>query len=331
MEDKPYKTYNELIDILINEHGLIINDRNRAIEQLKVFPYYDLINGYKDHFMIQDKYINGITLDHIVLYSLFDRSFQNILFKYSVYIENRFKNVVANVIAKHFGVTITDYLNEQKYEKTSNSARRSKRIILFKSINIVANNKNIPQPTQHYLETKNHVPPWILFHNVSFSSVIDLYTFLPTNLKEEIANEMIGISVNITDKVELLYHSVTIVRIFRNIIAHNLKFVTGTSGRYKIETKRIRKRLIGTLLIVNDINQYRGINDRFSMVIASVLLLGSETLIYQFSSDIINLQNQFRTPADQSIINEYYKNVDIPNDIADRMMKYGTAFSKQQI
>ena len=124
MVDKPFKTYPQLVEILINSHGLIVQDKQNAIELLKIIPYYDLVNGYKEHFMINDQYVKGMTLEYILLYALFDKSFQNILFKYSVYIESRFKNSVAYAISNHFGVATYEGYFSPRAERTQHSRRR---------------------------------------------------------------------------------------------------------------------------------------------------------------------------------------------------------------
>lgn len=49
--DKPYKSIDELLDILATRHHLMIEDKDTAKNILKFVPYYDLINGYKDCFM----------------------------------------------------------------------------------------------------------------------------------------------------------------------------------------------------------------------------------------------------------------------------------------
>lgn len=42
--DKPFKTYEEQIQIL-ESRNVIIEDRDDAIRQLKEFSYYTLVNG----------------------------------------------------------------------------------------------------------------------------------------------------------------------------------------------------------------------------------------------------------------------------------------------
>ena len=48
---KPFKTYDEQIDIL-KSRNLEIKDRNKARDLLSQINYYYLINGYKDPFLM---------------------------------------------------------------------------------------------------------------------------------------------------------------------------------------------------------------------------------------------------------------------------------------
>ena len=47
---KCFLTYEQQIDKLINEKGLLIADRKYAEDELKRTSYYSLISGYKDLF-----------------------------------------------------------------------------------------------------------------------------------------------------------------------------------------------------------------------------------------------------------------------------------------
>lgn len=49
---KPFKTYDEQIDIL-KSRNLEIKDKSKAKDILSQINYYNLINGYKDPFLIK--------------------------------------------------------------------------------------------------------------------------------------------------------------------------------------------------------------------------------------------------------------------------------------
>lgn len=78
---KEAKTYQEQVDNLINNHGLIISDRNRAIMILSNVSYYRL-SAYGIGLKQADNYelyVPGITLDHIYHLYQFDSKLRNIL------------------------------------------------------------------------------------------------------------------------------------------------------------------------------------------------------------------------------------------------------------
>lgn len=85
----------------------------------------------------------------------------------------------------------------------------------FETLNIIKNValKNVcgNDPTEYYRRNHNHIPAWILYY-----------------LREDI--------INYDDVIELFKTTITIVRKFRNKIAHNLKIIT-----YRTENKIILK------------------------------------------------------------------------------------------
>ena len=54
--DKPFKSFEEQIAILENKYNLYIEDKDMALSALKSLTYYDLINGYKECFITNDKF-----------------------------------------------------------------------------------------------------------------------------------------------------------------------------------------------------------------------------------------------------------------------------------
>lgn len=182
--DKPFRTYDEQIDILVNRYGLSIKSKPFARIALQTFTYYDLINGYKECFMTkeQSKYIAGTTLEFIYFFCLLDKNIQSTIFQFSAIVENSFKSKLAYALSEHFGVFHEDYLNPENYYHSNQS-------ILFTDFatacaKIYGNEKFMPQPTKHYLENHNHLPAWILFKNISFSQTINLYQLLKRQKKK---------------------------------------------------------------------------------------------------------------------------------------------------
>jgi len=75
--DKPFLDYGKRIEKLKVDYNLeITNKRILEKEFLKTISYYDLINGYKDCFMINGKFQNENILT-LFNFSYLDKRFQN--------------------------------------------------------------------------------------------------------------------------------------------------------------------------------------------------------------------------------------------------------------
>lgn len=78
--DKPFKTYDELLDFLESKKELAVPDRDYARKILAKISYYSLITGYKDIF--KDKttgyYKKGIEFGDIYNLYKFDRELRSI-------------------------------------------------------------------------------------------------------------------------------------------------------------------------------------------------------------------------------------------------------------
>jgi len=231
---KPFKTYEEQLEILKNRYRLNISDDEFALKLLKTVSYYDLINGSKECFFKENEEIfeEWVDINHLFSFKILDRNIQNILFKYSVYVENTFKTSLAYTLAKNYGIETEKYLDENNFKSFSNPKRmdkRNKTLEIIKEVQFIENN-----PTFHYKRNHNHIPPWILFKNVNFTDSIDLFTFLKRRDKLEIVKKYFqNIQNNEADRmIELLKTTISIVRKFRNKIAHNAKVIT-----YKTKNK----------------------------------------------------------------------------------------------
>lgn len=84
--DKPFLTYEEQLKKLKEDYNLSVTDGNIELELLSTLSYYDLINGYKDCFMENNKFIEDRTLIDIFIFNIIDKKFQNILLHYSIYL-----------------------------------------------------------------------------------------------------------------------------------------------------------------------------------------------------------------------------------------------------
>ena len=94
--DKPFKTYNELIELL-RERNVIITNDEATKELLSDLTYYDLINGYKNLYPYDENDKFTIPIPFYEFYSLhtFDTLINNIIFKYILLIEKSLKSKIS--------------------------------------------------------------------------------------------------------------------------------------------------------------------------------------------------------------------------------------------
>ena len=327
---KPFKTYEEQLEILKNRYRLNISDDKFALKLLKTVSYYDLINGSKECFFKENEEIfeEGVDINHLFSFKILDRNIQNILFKYSVYVENTFKTNLAYTLAKNYGIEIEKYLDENNFKIFSNSDRmdkRNKTLEIIKETQFLENN-----PTFHYKKNHNHIPPWILFKNVNFTDSIDLFTFFKRKDKLEIVKEYFeqDIQNNEADEmIELLKTTISIVRKFRNKIAHNAKVIT-----YKTENRIILRNLIPNIpsnfIYRTDYRNNIGINDLFAMISSLILLLNNDVLALHLSQEL-RVVFDTTNSLNALLIEKYKKVTNLPNDIEKRLDKLIIEFNKR--
>lgn len=319
--DKPFKTFDEQIDILENKYNLFIENREMALTALQSLTYYDLINGYKDVFLVNDKFEPGVSIGFLHMFTQIDKHIQSTIFKYSTIVENSYKSKLAYIIAKNFGVCEHDYLDESHYFKSNNK-------ITFKAVkractSIYDGSKPIPLPTQHYVKKHNHIPPWILFKNLSFSNAINLFQLLKPNEKKELADLIIpGENIDYYQKVEFIIASLNIVRSFRNKIAHNLKFITYKNTFHSLEPKTVLKILPPGLLHWKDIKKRKiGLNDIYADILCILILLNDDylavSMLYELTVSFHKMNTGKSSPM-QMIKSKYFEITKLPPDIEAR-------------
>lgn len=330
MYDKPFLTYEEQIEKLKNDYELLVdlNYTTIEIELLKTLSYYDLVNGYKECFMENEKFLKDITLYEIFIFSVKDKEFQNILLHHSITVENIFKNKMAYLIAKKKGVHHDDYLDENKYHVSNPKRQYKLRELLNKLKDICLNPKE--QPTLYYKNNHDHIPPWILFKNITFNNIIDLFSFLEKSEKLEIINDYsLFNNSNITDneKLELFKNMISVTRRFRNKIAHNFKIIGVTLDKIQIQTSVLKK--IDTFGILSniDIQEQRGRNDIFSMFLSILFLLDSKMLCTLFLRDVysfslITYSDETNIAIDMSKF--YFERLNMPADFSEKIKKIFT-------
>ncbi len=321
--NKPFKTYSQQLDKLINDYNLIVKNRDSAIESLKFQSYYDLANGYKTHLMINDKFKTSIDFDFLSSYAMFDKSIQSILLKYSISVETKFKNLLAYILGQEFGVDVDQYLDIEKYKKISNKEKMKQRIKKIDEIKGQIHSCHY-NPTKHYLDNCNHIPPWIAFKNISFSSATDIFKYLEDDIKDKVCDALINKNIPNDKKREFVTNSLYIIRTYRNSIAHNLNFVTYSAmNQFRLKKDAIKGLSDEIFIDSKIVRKNNGTIDIYSMFISLVILLDNKQLNLNFAADIKNAESYSKYHYNsEDVLIEYYNNCMLPTLIYEKIMLY---------
>lgn len=323
--DKPFLTYEQQIDLL-RSRGLIISDDKFAEQALSTLSYYDLINRYKSHFMNPDDSFNeGITLEYLYNFLLFDKDVQSFVMKYSLLVESIFKTKLAYTLSQYFGVDHAKYLNANNFLSSIDALKFTD--IQLEIIGYISSDK-VKDPTRHYKLHHNHIPPWILLKNVSLGNSINLYRFLIGNAKHTITDEMIpSTQISFSDKVDFISNALNDIRLFRNSAAHNLNFTElqvkaiyrpSSSTLYKILGNALLKRK-KKKIIDSDKQSVGGI---YGCLLSILVLLNDDYLRARFITDFLTVISGTEPAIQNQLYGTYSQVTAMPPDIINRFGQY---------
>lgn len=328
--DRPFLTFEQQLNHLYNDKKLKKGEFEEDYEILKTYSYYNLINGYKEHFAPKDNYNNKISLKELSEIYLMDKEFLGLIFKYSTYVEDIFKHRFAYAISgmdyKH--VDYKNYLRDPKiYDKNSFKNEDFKKT----RTNILKAASSQDNPTKYYREKHNHIPAWILFKNTHFNDTINLFSFCRRPIKEKFFEQyniinkinfetkdnefMTKNKLNIK-KIKLFIDLIHMIRIIRNKIAHNLKV-------FNFKTDKNIQNYFNIILNenINILTKKSNINDNYSYlyycVISIIILLDNDKLIDKFLMEIKEL---FNNKNNISVM--YLKMYRFPNNFISRIVLF---------
>ena len=158
--DKPFKTFEEQINIL-KSRNLVIDNEEYVKEILSQINYYNVINGYKSIFLKRDlngilvspeKFKEGTTFEE--LYSLYQMDFElkKTIFPYIL----RFEKLLKTACAYCFSEKHTEaysYLQMKNYSNDESNLTSVLKNIATLSNLVSSNNKNTGNPAiKHYID-----------------------------------------------------------------------------------------------------------------------------------------------------------------------------------
>lgn len=333
--DKPFKDFPGLIELL-KSRGLNIRNEETAINLLKIYGYYPVINGFKKSFQTdfnEEKYQPNVQIEQLFSEFILDSQFQEILLTSIFPIENHFKNMLGYLISKNFGVnnfetndannpdnTVLSYLDPSNYHNSG-------RVKALDTMNFIKANvlTSSDDPVAYYRKNKNHVPAWILCQNMMFGTSVKLFQILPSNLKEALTNEMILPidNENITAKKELLLLELEILRKFRNSAAHSSPVYLLHVDQSSDPSVKLLKRYLGEQILTREEGR-QGIGTRnlYAALIGILLLTrnsGQRTNTIQQIKRLRDTYMQNHNDTSFDAYNHYIRIAQLPTDYVERL------------
>lgn len=207
---KQYKSPNDLLEYIISK-GVIVFDKEDALDKIKKYSYYSIVNSYKDVFKTTDNnYKKNVSFDEIYALYDFDKNIRSIFLKYILEIETVIKSLLAEIISSKYG--IKNYLIIDNFDDTVDKLVIQESIDKIKEEIDKQNGKH--EAVTHYISEYGFVPPFVLTKVLTLGELSRLFTML-----KQVDRQCFSKEFKVSDK--LLKQIMKNMTMVRNICAHN--------------------------------------------------------------------------------------------------------------
>lgn len=298
---KPFITYSDQLNILIQKKQLNISDFTYAEGKLHDIGYYSLIDGYKDIFYnpMTRTYVKGTDFADIVALYDFDENLRSLVFKYICHVEQKIRSLISYSFCEAFSENQSAYLNSANYNVSNkNSNDISKLISMLK---YEANQNTEHSYVVYQRNTYGNVPLWIIMKTLTLGQTSKMYSFMLPSIKSKVSVHY----GNITEKELIQY--LKVLTVFRNICAHNERLFSFET-RFEIPNTTLHKKMG----IPQKGSQYLyGKHDMFALLIAFRYLLDKEDF-KSLKRELTRLLNSFSATTSVSQKNKLLQAMHFP-------------------
>ena len=224
MDEIIYTTPDEQIEKLKAQNLTIRNDEFAKFA-LRLYGYSNLIKSYRDPYVITNEnkklYRSGVVFEQICSLYILDKNLRNGVMASMLDLEEYLKEQSADVIAQAFGTHQEQYL---KYRNYRNKRKKKSRFMLSGILNTMQDALNSDKdPICHYRNKYGVVPPWILFKNIYFSTMVNFIDKFKTREQNELVHRLYNVQKlhMPTDSArKLMMDTLYICLNYRNTAAH---------------------------------------------------------------------------------------------------------------
>lgn len=299
---KEHKTFNQQLTILRNR-GVIVPTNGKPKRFLEQENYYNVINGYKDLFLVKDSnnrpvepeiYQKGTHFNELKALFLFDRELRILLLKYLLIFENSIKTTVAYEFSKKYPRK-NAYLDIANFVDNDPKKVLQQISILTKTIHDKVDRTGA---IKHYIEEHGEVPLWVLVNFLTMGNIANFYNILTDSTKNIIAKFY-------TDKYRTqnkdntfrlssadLSACLKVANLVRNICAHDERL-------YNVNLRNVR-----ISQIANHFGIRRYDNKRFIVVILFLKIVLDKKDFQRLYKALMNLFNQYADEFKTVVFND---------------------------
>lgn len=295
---KPFKTYDEQIEIL-KSRNLIIEDELSAKRFLEKENYYNVINGYKDAFLIDgsDNFVENTKFEYLSTLYLFDKELRHNTLALLLDVENTLKSIIAYEFSqKYNGYAYLDINSYNRYnQKLENSANTLIQRLKDQIQNCYDNPDKSNENVRHYIDVYGEIPIWVFVSHMTLTDLKNFFFCLKMPLKNKICSHITSIyGKPIT--ADDLFNFLCIMSNIRNLCAHNLRL-------YNFKTKFA---ISSTNPFVSFLKQNYGKSLRYNNIISIAIifyhLTTKERFDFFISSFYEELKQLLAIPAEFAVI-----------------------------
>lgn len=218
---KEYKTNEELLEHLESKN-VVVKNKEDALNKIEKYTYYSIVNSYKLNFKKEDgNYKDKVSFEEIYALYNFDKNIKYLFLKYSLELEIQIKSLMANQIAKVYG--IDNYLDKNNLDDNASDDLKEK--LIERISKDIDEEYKIHLAIIHYKDKYGFVPPFVLTKVLTFGLASSYYGLLKQSDRQAISKYF-----KVTDK--FLKQALKNLTMVRNISAHNDRLFCFRSKSY---------------------------------------------------------------------------------------------------
>ena len=301
---KPYLNYQQQIEKLTKQKGLIIDNSAYAEEKLTNIGYFSLIGGYKNPFINSSsrKYEQATTFEDIVALYDFDKSLRIVTLEYLLQVEQKIGQLIADSFCSKYGENQEYYLSESSYTEANSKQNDVRKLI--KKLSWLANHDTDHPYIVHQRNKYHNVPLWVTKNALSFGQLSKMYSLLKFQQQSTVSKAY----PNVSEKELIRY--LNALTFFRNICAHSERLFSHHIKQQDFPDKPLHEKLG----IPKKGNKYiQGKQDYFGLVIALRYLLPLQDFL-AFKSNLRRVINTYTKANKRISKNDLLKMMGFPEN-----------------